>query len=96
MTLVACTDDATTAQERAIVAGLPRVVSFDGNGPARLARRQGRGRLIYDANTAGLEGTSWTATGVNNGSGGVQSTALTATISAAFATAGRAQRIRGV
>jgi len=44
--------------------------------------------LIYDPNTAGLEGTSWTATGVNNGTGGVQSTALTSTISAAFAAGG--------
>ena len=41
MTLVACTDDATTAQERAIVDGLPRVASFTAIRPARLARRRG-------------------------------------------------------
>ena len=94
MTLVACTDDATTAQERAIVGGLPRVVLFTQTGQLALLDDKGAAVLIYDANTAGLEGTSWTATGVNTGNGGVQTTALTATISAAFAPAGAAQRIR--
>jgi heat shock protein HslJ len=88
MTLVACTDDATTAQERAIVDGLPRIASFTASGQLALLDDKGAALLIYDPNTAGLEGTSWTATGVNNGSGGVQSTALTETISAAFATGG--------
>ena len=88
MTLVACTDDATTAQERAIVEGLPRVVSFTQTGQLALLDDKGAAVLIYDANTAGLEGTSWTATGVNTGNGGVQTTALTTTISAAFAPAG--------
>jgi heat shock protein HslJ len=88
MTRVACADDATTAQEQAIVDGLPRVVSFTETGQLALLDDKGAAVLIYDANAAGLEGTSWNATGVNNGSGGVQSTALTATISAAFAPAG--------
>ena len=88
MTLVACTDDATTAQERAIVDGLPRVASFTASGQLALLDDNGVAVLIYDPNTAGLEGTSWTATGVNNGTGGVQSTALTSTISAAFAAGG--------
>jgi heat shock protein HslJ len=88
MTLVACTDDATTAQEQAIVDGLPRVATFTATGQLALLDDKGAAVLIYDANSAGLEGTSWTATGVNNGSGGVESTALTATISAAFAPAG--------
>jgi heat shock protein HslJ len=85
MTLVACTDDATTAQERGIVDGLPRVASFTATGQLALLDDKGAALLIYDPNTAGLEGTSWTATGVNNGSGGVEATTLTATISAAFA-----------
>ena len=88
MTLVACTDDATTAQERAIVDGLPRVASFTASGPLAWLGDNGVALLIYDPNPAGLEGTSWTATGVNNGTGGVQSTALTSTISAAFAAGG--------
>ena len=85
MTLVACTDDATTAQERAIVDGLPKVASFTDTGQLALLDDKGVALLIYDANSAGLEGTSWTATGVNNGQGGVSSTDLTSAISAAFA-----------
>jgi heat shock protein HslJ len=88
MTLVACTDKPTTAQEQAIVAGLPTVASFTSTGQLALLDAKGKAVLIYDANTAGLEGTSWTASGVNNGSGGVQATTLTATITAAFAPAG--------
>ena len=85
MTLAACTDDATTAQEKAIVDGLPKVASFTDTGQLALLDGKGAALLIYDANSAGLEGTSWTATGVNNGSGGVSSTNLTGAISAAFA-----------
>ena len=62
MTLIACTDDATTAQERAIVDGLPRVASFTASGQLALLDDNGVALLIYDPNTAGLEGTSWTAT----------------------------------
>ena len=85
MTLVACSDGATTAQERAIVDGMSRVSSFTTSGQLALLDDDGAALLIYDPNTAGLEGTSWTATGVNNGTGGVESTTLTETISAAFA-----------
>jgi heat shock protein HslJ len=88
MTLVACTDEATTAQEQAIVDGLPRTASFTSSGQLALLDDNGVAILIYDANAAGLEGTSWTATGVNNGAGGVESTALTSAISAAFAAGG--------
>jgi heat shock protein HslJ len=88
MTLAACTDDATNAQERAIVDGLPKVASFTATGQLALLDDKGAALLIYDANTAGLEGTSWTAIGVNNGNGGVEATTLTAMISAAFAPAG--------
>jgi heat shock protein HslJ len=87
-TLVACTDDAVAAQERAIVEGMARVASFTAEGKLALLDEGGAAVLIYDPNTAGLEGTSWTATGVNNGTGGVQTTELTATISAAFAADG--------
>lgn len=85
MTLMACTDDAANAQERAITQALPTVASFTAAGQLALLDDEGAAILIYDANTAGLEGTAWTATGVNNGNGGVESTALTGTISAAFA-----------
>jgi heat shock protein HslJ len=85
MTLVACTDDATAAQEKAIIDGLPKVASFAQTGQLALLDSTGKALMIYDANSAGLEGTAWTATGVNNGSGGVSSTNLTSAISAAFA-----------
>lgn len=88
MTLVACTDAATTAQEQAIVDGLARVATFTSLGQLALLDESGAAVLIYDPNSAGLEGTSWTATGVNNGTGAVESTALTGTISAAFASGG--------
>jgi heat shock protein HslJ len=85
MTLAACTDDASIAQEKAIVDGLPKVASFTDTGQLALLDSKGAALMIYDANSAGLEGTSWTATGVNNGKGGVSSTDLTSAISAAFA-----------
>jgi heat shock protein HslJ len=40
--------------------------------------------LTYSAGLAGLEGTSWTATGINNGAGGVENTALTEHVTASF------------
>ena len=85
MTLAACTDDAANAQERAIVDGLPKVASFTATGQLALLDDDGTALMIYDTNSAGLEGTSWTATGVNNGTGGVESSDLTGNISAAFA-----------
>ena len=40
--------------------------------------------LSYDASLTQLGGTSWQATGVNNRSGGVESTALTSSVTAQF------------
>jgi heat shock protein HslJ len=87
MTLAACTDPAATAQEQAILEGLPEVDTFRSTPQLELLDGDGDTLLIYDANTAGLEGTSWTATGVNNGSA-VESTALTEMISAEFRSGG--------
>jgi heat shock protein HslJ len=87
MTLAACTDPAATAQEQAILEGLPEVDTFRSAPQLELLDDDGDTLLIYDANTAGLEGTSWTATGVNNGSA-VESTALTETVSAEFRSGG--------
>ena len=84
MTRAACTDDATTAQERAITEGLAKVAAFTSTGQLALLDGDGAAILIYDANSAGLEGTSWSATGVNNGTGGVESSTLTETISLSF------------
>jgi heat shock protein HslJ len=95
MTEVACTDDAVTAQERAITDGLGRVASFTVSGQLALLDGDGAAILIYDPNTAGLEGTSWSATGVNNGSGGVESTDLTGTISLSFRAEGAVSGFAG-
>ena len=65
--------------------GPSKVASFTVTGQLALLDEAGAAILIYDPNTAGLEGTSWTATGVNNGKGGVEATDLTGRISAAFA-----------
>jgi heat shock protein HslJ len=86
-TLAACTDDALTAQEKAILEGLPKVESFRSTPQLELLDEDDDTLLIYDPDTAGLEGTSWTATGVNNGSA-VESTNLTETISAEFRSGG--------
>ena len=42
--------------------------------------------LTYDAGLSGLEGTSWQVLGVNNGSGGVETTALTEELTLVFRT----------
>jgi heat shock protein HslJ len=95
MTEAACTDDATMAQERAITDGLARVASFTVTGQLALLDDAGKAILVYDAISAGLEGTTWSATGVNNGSGGVESTDLTDTISLAFAADGAVSGFAG-
>ena len=86
-TLAACTDAALTAQEQAILEGLPEVESFRATPQLELLDGDDDTLLIYDPDTAGLEGTSWTATGVNNGSA-VESNQLTEMISAEFRSGG--------
>ena len=82
-TLKACTDDAASKQEQSILKLLPEVASFSGTDQLTLQDKAGSTLLVYKAGTAGLEGTSWTATGVNNGSA-VESNALTETVTATF------------
>jgi len=84
MTLVACADAATTAQEAAITAGLPKVASFAAGEQLVLKDSSGATLLTYGQALSTLVGTSWKATGVNNGKGGVESTTATETITATF------------
>ena len=84
ITRAACGDPAGTAQETAIVAQLPEVASFTADGQLVLQDADGATLLTYDAARSELVGTSWTATGVNNGRGGVESTAATASVTAEF------------
>ncbi len=88
MTLAACTDPAATAQESAIVAHLPEVASFSAGDQLVLENSDGDTLLTYDAGMSTIEGTSWTATGVNNGQGGVESSAASEAITAEFGSEG--------
>ena len=85
MTQKACTDLALQAQETAIVERLPKVASYavtdDG---LTLSDESSVALLIYAVNDTAVAGTSWVATGVNNGKGAVSSTALTDKLTAVF------------
>jgi heat shock protein HslJ len=85
VTLAACTDPAATAQETAILAHLDEIASFSIDAQLVLEDSSGEALLTYDMGTTSLEGTSWTATGVNNGSGGLESSTVTETVTADFA-----------
>lgn len=68
MTLRACVDPAGQAQEDALVAGLPLVTTFAIAGEElTLTDADGNALFVFAAGAAGLEGSSWTVTGVNNG-----------------------------
>lgn len=85
MTQKACTDAALQAQETAIVERLPKVASYASSDDGlTLNDESGDALLIYATNDTALAGTTWAATGVNNGKGGVESTALTDKLTAVF------------
>ena len=85
MTQKACTDAGLQAQETAIVERLPKVSTFtvDEDG-LTLKDEGGATLLLYAQNDTALPGTSWTATGVNNGKDAVESTDLTEQLTAEF------------
>ena len=66
MTEMACTGP-VAAQETAIVAALPLVASFRGTDQLELLSAEGTVLLSFAPGIAGLAGTDWQATGVNNG-----------------------------
>ena len=72
-------------QETAVIAALAKVataaVAADN---LVLKDAQGAELLTYAAGLAGLEGTSWTATGINNGKQAVVSDATTSAVTAQF------------
>ena len=88
VTLAACVDPAVTAQEAAILAHLPDVASFSSDDQLTLEDSSGAALLTYDAGLSTIAGTSWTATGVNNGTGGLESNAATEAITAEFGSDG--------
>jgi heat shock protein HslJ len=85
MTTKACADPAEAAQEAALTTLLPTVSTYSLAGTElTLAGGDGASLLVYTANASGLEGSSWTITGVNNGRGAVESTTLTEGLTASF------------
>ena len=86
MTMIACTGDVAT-QETDVLANLALVDSFSSG--ARLQLKMGTSTILtYKADASGLEGSSWVATGINNGKGGVVSDASTSKVTAKFNTDG--------
>jgi heat shock protein HslJ len=87
MTKMACPPD-VTAQEDAILAALPKVASFTSGTALVLTNAAGGTLLTYAPGTASLAGTSWTATGINNGKDAVVGQAGTEKVTIAFGTDG--------
>jgi heat shock protein HslJ len=83
MTLKACTA-AIAAQEAAVVAALPKVASFTSAGSLVLLDAGGASLLSYAPGPTGLAGSSWRATGINNGKDAVVGLAGTEKVTAAF------------
>jgi heat shock protein HslJ len=66
MTKMACTGPVVD-QEAAIIANLPQVASFTADTSLVLLSSDGTALLTYAPGLTDLAGTSWTATGINNG-----------------------------
>jgi heat shock protein HslJ len=76
-------------QETDVLTGLQRVASYAIAGTElTLAGSDGKVLFTYAKAAVGLPGTSWTATGINNGKGGVVSVPAGVTVTAEFGTDG--------
>ena len=97
MTLAACSDPSLQGQESAILAMLPQVASIasGSDGELILQNSDGEALATYTSGLTSLEGTAWTATGVNNGQGAVESNELTETITAEFGANGALSGLSG-
>jgi len=85
MTLKACSDAAATAQERAVLAGLPATKRYAASDSSLLLQdEKGATLLAYVAGKADLAGTSWRVGAVNNGRGAMVTSSLTARLTAEF------------
>jgi heat shock protein HslJ len=83
MTLKAC-EGPVAAQEAAIVAALPLVASFTAGTSLVLQDADGTTLLTYAPGMSSLAGTSWQATGINNGKEAVVSQEGTEKVTAMF------------
>lgn len=89
MTLAGCTSEELDAQERAVLAALPNVrTALASAGRLDLVDEDGAVLLTYAPGTTDLVGTSWVATGINNGAGAVVGTADTGKVTLAFGSDG--------
>jgi heat shock protein HslJ len=87
MTLRAC-EGPVADQEAAIVAALPRVTSFTAGTSLALLDADGSTLLTYEPGISTLAGTSWQATGINNGKEAIVSEVGTEQVTAVFGTDG--------
>lgn len=84
-TLVGCVDPEAAAQEQALLTLLPQAATVEqADDSLALLDADGSTLLTYTAGLADLAGTSWTATGINNQTGAVESSELTPTATAVF------------
>jgi heat shock protein HslJ len=88
MTLMACMGP-VARQEEAIVAALPEVASFTAGDTLVLMSGDGSTLMTYTPGLTSLVGTSWQATGINNGKEAVVSMAGVEKVTAAFGTDGQ-------
>ncbi|MDP2013413.1 MAG: META domain-containing protein [Actinomycetota bacterium] len=87
MTMMACNGAAAT-QESAVLANLALVDNFTIGARLQL-KMESSTVLTYEAGMTGLAGSSWVATGINNGKAAVVSDANTSRVTAKFDTEGR-------
>ena len=84
-TMAACAAPELSEQEQLLLEALAQTGSArQAEETLELLDGDGTVLLSYDASLTQLGGTSWQATGVNNRSGGVESTALTSSVTAQF------------
>lgn len=90
MTQMACEDADLQAQESMLVRMLPSATGFQVD-DAQLQLSSGDGQVVlrYAPQPTDLAGTPWKVTGVNNGRGGIESSALTEALTATFGEDGR-------
>lgn len=90
MTQIACADPLVSAQESGLVQLFGQVTGFSIDNDTLTLTGTGRTTLLtYTAGLGGLEGTTWRASGVNNGSGAVATSTLTEKLTATFAPNGQ-------
>ena len=85
----ACEEPEVNAQEQAVLTGLPDVEKWSiEKTTLTLSGSSGKALFTYSSVPSGLSGTAWTARGVNNGVGGVETTSLTEALTLQFGTDG--------